>query len=264
MHRHPGLYRQCRDKRILSGTGSWEDSTGAVQQINSYPSYFDEDSQSNVAEDHTELYETLHMAGVIDWAIDLNGYEHLGLVRPADGLYASLHHRPAAIPADRHTHGDHLARPDHHAAVLRHSRLRCLRQNDDNPRAELLDQRGRSAPGDAVYDRHGQVHNQPSAEHHAQVFIWTLPPYYATFPVTTPTAITSRATDVPLASVPSASFFPAPVPVTIQPQPMYSVEHPDPPVTGGPLTVKPSTTKLSTTKTSTTKTGSSETSTSTL
>lgn len=27
-----------------------------------------------VKEDHTELYETLHMAGVIDWAIDLNGY----------------------------------------------------------------------------------------------------------------------------------------------------------------------------------------------
>lgn len=45
----PGYIANAEINAILSGTGSWEDSTGAVQQINSYPSYFDEDSQSNVA-----------------------------------------------------------------------------------------------------------------------------------------------------------------------------------------------------------------------
>jgi hypothetical protein len=69
-------------RAILGGTGSWQDSTGAVHQIDSYSSYFDQDSQSDIAvyessqwvgyindatkQDRTKLYKSLNMAGVMD------------------------------------------------------------------------------------------------------------------------------------------------------------------------------------------------------
>lgn len=298
----PGYIANAEINAILSGTGSWEDSTGAVQQINSYSSYFDEDSQSNVAvydstqwvgymndsvkQDRTELYETLHMAGVIDWAIDLNGY---GGDDISPGPGANIVYPPQSIwdssdPQTGCTPPCIIVLPpypltDTHTVTTWPALTTTLLSSDTAGGGVYVKTTTIPVPSFSIseVDLHpvtlyttetAKYTINPVQSITPRSFIWTLPPYYATFPVTTPTPITSRATDVPLASVPSASFFPTPVPVTIQPQPTYSVEHPDAPVTGGPLTIKPSTTnpsttKPSTTKTSTTRTGSSATSTST-
>ncbi|KAI8316648.1 Killer toxin subunits alpha/beta [Colletotrichum sp. SAR11_59] len=85
-----GYIANAEINSILAGTGTWMTSSGALQSIESYSSYFDEDSQSNIAvydstqwvahmdddlkADRKALYESLNFAGIIDWAIDLQGF----------------------------------------------------------------------------------------------------------------------------------------------------------------------------------------------
>ena len=67
-------------------------------------------------------------------------------------------------------------------------------------------------------------------------FIYTLPPNHATFPVTTPTPASSTDSNTPIVIVPPVTFQTTPVPVTIQSQPTYSVDYPDPPTPLPPVT----------------------------
>jgi chitinase len=105
-----GYISNAEIRAISGGTGSCQDSTGAVHQIDSYSSYFDEDSQSDVAvydgtqwigymnndtkQDRTKLYKSLNMAGVIDWAVDLNGYEGADI---SPGAAANIVYPPQSI-----------------------------------------------------------------------------------------------------------------------------------------------------------------------
>ncbi|KAL4898449.1 hypothetical protein BDV59DRAFT_197356 [Aspergillus ambiguus] len=285
-----GYIANAEINAILNGTGSWEDSTGAVHQITSYSSYFDVDSQSNVAVyestqwvgymddvvklDRTVLYESLHMAGVIDWAIDLNGYggddispgPGANLVYPPQSIWESSDPQTGCTPPCI------IVLPPYrltgtHTVTTWPALTTTLLSSDTAGGGVYVKTTTIPVPTFSI----SEVSLHPVTLYSTDTdkytinpvqsitptsFIWTLPPNYATFPVTTPTPMTSRATDVPLASVPSVSFFPTPVPVTIQPQPTYSVKHPKPPVTGGPLTVKPSTTKTSSSETSTSTSGS--------
>lgn len=73
----------------------------------------------------------------------------------------------------------------------------------------------------------------------AASFLWTLPPYHATFPVTTPIPMTPTDTEIPIPTIPpSVTFHTTPIPVTIQPQPTYSIDYPDPLIDPAPVTIK--------------------------
>ena len=85
-----GYIADAEINAILGGTGTWKTPSGALQPISSYSSDFDEDSHSNIAvyestqwvaymdknikADRKALYKGLNFAGIIDWAIDLQGY----------------------------------------------------------------------------------------------------------------------------------------------------------------------------------------------
>ncbi|KAJ9293520.1 CAZyme family GH18 [Paecilomyces variotii] len=284
-----GYIANAEINAILNGTGSWEDSTGAVHHINSYSSYLDTDSQSNIAvydstqwvgymddsvkQDRTKLYESLHMAGVIDWAIDLDGY---GVDDVSPGPGGNLVYPPQSIwdstdPQIGCTPPCIFVLPPYpltgtHTVTSWPPLTTTLLSSNKAVGSVYVKTTAIPVPAFSI----SEVSLQPVTLYSTDTdtytinpvqsitpasFIWTLPPDYATFPVTTPTPVTSRATTVSLTSVPSVSFFSTSVRVTIQPQPTYSVEYPKPPVTEGPLTVKASTTEPSTTKTSTTSSG---------
>ncbi|KAJ9318482.1 CAZyme family GH18 [Paecilomyces variotii] len=286
-----GYIANAEINAILNGTGSWEDSTGAVHHINSFSSYLDTDSQSNIAvydstqwvgymddsvkQDRSKLYESLHMAGVIDWAIDLDGY---GGDDVSPGPGGNLVYPPQSIwdspdPQIGCTPPCIIVLPPYpltvtHTVTSWPPLTTTLLSSDTAGGGVYVKTTTIPVPAFSISEASLQPVTLYSTDTDTYTinpvqsitpssFIWTLPPDYATFPVTTPTPMTSRDTTVPLTSVPSASFFSTPVPVTIQPQPTYSVEYPKPPVTGGPLTVKASTTEPSSTKTSTTSSGTS-------
>jgi chitinase len=85
-----GYIANAKINAILGGTGTWQTPSGALQPISCYSSYFDEDSNSNVAvydstqcvaymddavkADRKALYQGLNFAGIIDWATDLQGF----------------------------------------------------------------------------------------------------------------------------------------------------------------------------------------------
>jgi chitinase len=308
-----GYISNAEIRAIADGTGSWQDSTGAVHHVNSYSSYFDQDSQSDVVvyegtqwvgymnddtkQDRTELYKSLNMAGVIDWAVDLNGYEGAPI---SPGAAANIVYPPQSIWDS----SDPLAacKPPC-VVVLPPYPLTGAHTVTSWPALTTTLLSSNAADGH-VYVKTttipvpsfaiSEVNLQPLTLYATETdqytinpmqsimppsFLWTLPPNHATFPATKPTpaasipamstgngvpmttnsaVATSSDSEVPLAIIPLVTFFPTSVAVTIQPQPTFSVEYPKPPVPGGPLTLK----TTSTTNPSSTKTGTSPTSTS--
>ncbi|RDW81617.1 class V chitinase Chi100 [Aspergillus mulundensis] len=266
-----GYIANAEISAILAGTGAWRAASGALQRIGSYSSYFDTDSQSNVAvyestqwvgymddkvkADRKALYQGLRMGGVIDWAVDLNGF---GGDTIAAGPDANIVYPPPSIwkSTDRSTGCTPPC-----IVVLPPYPLGVTHTVTSWPAltTTLLS----SHVGGGVYVKTTTIpvpsftitdvslhpvtlQSTDTADYKVNPvqsitpasFVWTLPPNHATFPVTSPTPMTSTNPDIPLPIIPPVIFYPIPVPVIIQPQPTFSVAYPIPPIPLAPFPIK--------------------------
>ncbi|OBT95608.2 hypothetical protein VE01_05878 [Pseudogymnoascus verrucosus] len=247
--------------------------TAALQPITSYSTYFDTDSQSNVAvyestqwvgyidsdvkADQKALYKLLNIGGVVDWAIDLEGF---GGDTIASGPSTNIVYPPPSIwsSSDRWTGCNPpcivvfppypLSAP--HAVTSWPALTTTLLSSDVAGSGVYVKTTTIPVPTFTITDvslHPVTLQSTDTANYKVNPvqsitpvsFVWTVPPNHATFPVTSPTLATSTDTDVPLLIIPPVTFHPTPVPVTIQPQPTYSVIHPDPPIPAAPVTIKP-------------------------
>jgi chitinase len=265
-----GYIADAEINAILGGTGSWKTPDGSLQAISSYSSYFDTDSNSNIAVyDSTQwvgymddsvkasrktLYQGLNFAGIIDWAIDLQGFngDTIGpgaasnVVTVSPNMWASPN--PSAgckapcilvLPpyplGSTHT----VTWPTLTTTLLSSGAGGVYEITTTIPVPTFtmtdvsLQPMTLQATDTATYVFNPVQSITPSS------FVYTLPPNVATYPVTTPTPATSRDTDVALLIIPPVTFHTTPVPVTIQPQPTYSVTYPPPPNPMPPVTIKP-------------------------
>jgi chitinase len=269
-----GYIANAEINAILDGTGSWKTPSGALQPITSYSSYFDTDSHSNVAvyestqwvgymdndvkADRTALYKLLNMGGVVDWAIDLDGFggdSIAGSDPSADIVYP-----PPSIwdSTDRVTGCDPpcvVVFPPYpldapHTVTSWPALTTTLLSSAEGGGGVFVKTTTIPVPTFVISDvslHPVTLQSTDTATYKINPvqsitpasFVWTLPPNHATFPVASPTPMTSTDTDIPLATIPPVTFHPTPVPVTIQPQPTYSIDYPDPPIPVTPVTIKP-------------------------
>lgn len=267
-----GYIANAEIKAILDGTGKWKTPSGALQEITSSSSYFDSDSQSNVAvyestqwvgymdddvkADRKALYQLIHMGGVVDWAIDLNGF---GGDTIAAGPSANIVYPPPSIwdSTDRVTGCTPpciVVLPPYplsitHTVTSWPALTTTLLSSDVVGGGVYVKTTTIPVPTFTITDvslHPVTLQSTDTADYKinavqsitAASFVWTLPPNHATFPVATPTPMTPTDTNVPLPTFPPVIFHTTPVPVTIQPQPTYSVDYPDPPVPPAPVTIK--------------------------
>jgi chitinase len=269
-----GYIANAEINAILDGTGTWKDSTGALQRITSYESYFDEDSQSNIAvyedtqwvgymdddvkADRQVLYKELQMGGVVDWAIDLNGFggdtiaagPAASIVYPPPSIWDSANDRwtgctpPCVIVLPPYP----LSEP--HAVTSWPSLTTTLLSSDVAGGGVYVKTTTIPVPAFTIDDVSlhpvtlqltdtADYKINPVQSITPASFLWTLPPYHATFPVTSPTPMKPTDTNIPIPTIPpSVTFHTTPVPVTIQPQPTYSIDYPDPPIDPAPVTIR--------------------------
>jgi chitinase len=268
-----GYIANAEINAILKGNGNWRTPFGSLQHISSYSSYFDSDSQSNMAvydstqwvgymDDTTKaqrrsLYQSLNFAGIIDWAIDLEGFggdslssgASSNIVYPPPNIWTSSNPSagcqapciivfpPYPISATHTVNWPPLTTTllssagDGVHVVTTTIPVPAFTITDVSLQPLTLQQ-----TDTASYKINPVQSITPPS------FIYTLPPNHATFPVTTPTPASSTDSNTPIVIVPPVTFQTTPVPVTIQPQPTYSVDYPDPPTPLPPVTVKPQTT----------------------
>ncbi|KAK2028159.1 glycoside hydrolase [Colletotrichum zoysiae] len=273
-----GYIANAEINAILAGTGTWMTSSGALQSIKSYSSEFNEDSQSNIAiydstqwvayidddlkADRKALYESLNFAGVIDWAIDLQGF---GGDSIDYGSSSNIVYAPASIwDSDDPLVGCKppciVVLPPYplsatHTVTSWPALTTTLLSSGAGgvyvvtttipiPPFTMTDVSLQPLTLQSTDTAHYQINPVQSIT--PSSFVYTLPPNHATFPVSTPTPATSSDTNVPLVVIPPVTFFPTSVPVTIQPQPTYSIDYPDPTVPIPPIAVTPTPTSSST------------------
>jgi chitinase len=272
-----GYISNAEIKAILAGTGSWQTPSGALRHISSYSHYYDSSSLSDVAvydstqwvaymddktkTDRTALFKSLAFGGIVDWAIDLQGYgaDEIGfgsssnVVYPPPSIWTSPNPLAGCIPPCIVVWPPYPIRTTH--IVRTWPALTTT----------LLSSRPGGGPGGveivtttipvptftvtAVSFHPLTLQSTDTAEQYKvnpvqsvtpTSFIYTLPPNHATFPASTPTPTTSRDdTDIPIIILPFVTFRSTPVPITIQPQPTYSIKLPDPVVPIPPVTFKP-------------------------
>jgi chitinase len=265
-----GYISNAEINAILRGTGTWKTQSGALQPISSYSSYFDSDSQSNVAvydstqwvaymddsvkADRKALYGGLNFAGIVDWAIDLQGFngDTIGsgassnIVYPPPSLWTSPNPLVGCKPpcifvfppyplGVTHT----VNWPALTTTLLSSGAGGVYVKTTTIPVPAFtmtdvsLQPLTLKSTDTASYKINPVQSITPSS------FVYTLPPNHATFPVTTPTPGTSTSTNTPLIIIPPVTFPTTSFPVTIQPQPTFSVDYPDPPTPLPPVTVRP-------------------------
>lgn len=273
-----GYIANAEINAILAGTGTWMTSSGALQSIESYSSYFDEDSQSNIAvydstqwvahmdddlkSDRKALYESLNFAGIIDWAIDLQGFggdsidygSSSNIVYPPPSIWTSgdpvVGCEPPCIvvfpPYPLGATHTVTSWPALTTTLLSSGAggVYVVTTTIPVPSFTMTDVSLQPLTLQSTDTAHYQIN--PVQSIIPSSFVYTLPPNYATFPVISPTSATSSDTSVPLLIVPPVTFFPTSVPVTIQPQPTYSIDYPDPTVPIPPVAVMPTPTSSST------------------
>jgi chitinase len=256
---------------ILDGTGRRKMPDGSLQPITSYSSYFDEDSNSNIAvyestqwvgymedsvkADRKALFQGFNFAGIIDWAIDLQGFngDTIGpgaasnVVTVDPSIWTSSNPLIGCTPpcifvlppyplSSTHTVNWPILTTTLLSSgaggvyvVTTTIPVPAFTVTDISLQPLTLQE-----TDTATYKFNPVQSIAPSS------FVYTLPPNFATFPVTTPTPTTSTDTDIPLVIVPPVTFRTTPIPVTIQPQPTYSVDYPPPPNPIPVVTIKPS------------------------
>ncbi|KAI8277403.1 hypothetical protein K4K60_006981 [Colletotrichum sp. SAR11_57] len=255
-----GYIANAEINSILAGTGTWMTSSGALQSIESYSSYFDEDSQSNIAvydstqwvahmdddlkADRKALYESLNFAGIIDWAIDLQGFggdsidygSSSNIVYPPPSIWDSddplVGCEPPCIvvfpPYPLSATHTVTSWPALTTTLLSSGAggVYVVTTTISVPSFTMTDVSLQPLTLQSTDTAHYSINPVQSIT--PSSFVYTLPPNHATFPVTTPTPATSTDTDVPLVIIPPVTFYPTSFPVTIQPQPTYSIDYPDP------------------------------------
>ncbi|KAJ5020020.1 Killer toxin subunits alpha/beta [Colletotrichum sp. SAR 10_99] len=255
-----GYIANAEINSILAGTGTWMTSSGALQSIESYSSYFDEDSQSNIAvydstqwvahmdddlkADRKALYESLNFAGIIDWAIDLQGFggdsidygSSSNIVYPPPSIWDSDDPLVGCEPPCIVVFPPYPLSATHTVTSWPALTTTLLSSGAGGvyvvtttipvPSFTMTDVSLQPLTLQSTDTAHYSINPVQSIT--PSSFVYTLPPNHATFPVTTPTPATSSDTDVPLVIIPPVTFYPTSVPVTIQPQPTYSVDYPDP------------------------------------
>ena len=196
-----GYISNAEINAILGGTGTWRTQSGALQSISSYSSYFDNGSQSNVAvydstqwvaymddavkADRKVLYQGLDFAGIVDWAIDLQGFggDNIGsgassnIVYPPPSLWTSLNPLAGCKPPCIVVFPPYPLSATHTVswpALTNHSPIfwsrRRLRGNNDNPGPGLHHNRRQSSTLDITIYRHGKLQNQSCPEYHRIIF----------------------------------------------------------------------------------------------
>jgi chitinase len=265
-----GYISNAEINAILGGTGTWKTPSGALQPISSYSSYFDGDSQSNIAvydstqwvaymddsvkADRKALYQSLNFAGIVDWAIDLQGFggDNIGsgassnIVYPPPSLWTSPNPLAGCKPpcivvfppyplSATHT----VNWPALTTTLLSSGAGGVYVKTTTIPVPAFTMTDVSLQPLTLQSTDTANYKINPVQSITASSFVYTLPPNHATFPVTTPTPATSTDTDIALVIIPPVTFYTTSVPVTIQPQPTYSVDYPDPPVPLPPVTVRP-------------------------
>lgn len=269
-----GYIANAEINAILDGTGFWKTPSGALQPITSYSSYFDTDSHSNVAvyestqwvgymdntvkADRTALYKLLNMGGVVDWAIDLDGFggDSIGdsdpsadVVYPPPSIWDSSDRWTGCSPPCVIVFPPYpLSAP--HTVTSWPALTTTLLSSAEGGGGVFIKTTTIPVPSFIISDvslHPVTLQSTDTATYKINPvqsitptsFVWTLPPNHATFPVASPTPTTSTDTDIPLVIIPPVTFHPTPVPVTIQPQPTYSIDYPDPPIPVRPVTIKP-------------------------
>ncbi|KAK4197626.1 family 18 putative glycoside hydrolase [Triangularia verruculosa] len=271
-----GYIANAEINAILDGTGSWRTPSGALKPITSYSSYFDTDSHSNVAvyestqwvgymdnkvkADRTVLYKLFNMGGVVDWAIDLDGFGGDSDSIAGSDPAANIVYPPPSIwdSNDRWTGCDPpcvivfppypLSAP--HTVTSWPALTTTLLSSAEGGGGVFVKTTTIPVPTFVI----SEVSLHPVTLQSTETatykinpvqsitptsFVWTLPPNHATFPVSSPTPTTSTDTDIPLVIIHPVTFHPTPVPVTIQPQPTYKIDYPEPPIPARPVTIKP-------------------------
>ncbi|KAK1855211.1 class V chitinase chi100 [Colletotrichum chrysophilum] len=273
-----GYIANAEINSILAGTGTWMTSSGALQSIESYSSYFDEDSQSNIAvydstqwvahmdddlkADRKALYESLNFAGIIDWAIDLQGFggdsidygSSSNIVYPPPSIWDSDDPLVGCEPPCIVVFPPYPLSATHTVTSWPALTTTLLSSGAGGvyvvtttipvPSFTMTDVSLQPLTLQSTDTAHYSINPVQSIT--PSSFVYTLPPNHATFPVTTPTPATSSDTDVPLVIIPPVTFYPTSFPVTIQPQPTYSIDYPDPTVPIPPVAVTPTPTSSST------------------
>ena len=266
-----GYIANAEINAILEGTGTWKTPSGALQPISSYSSYFDGDSQSNIAvydstqwvaymdetlkADRKALYQSLNFAGIVDWAIDLLGFgadsidfgASSNIVYPPPSIWASPNPLVGCEPPCIVVFPPYPLSATHTVTTWPALTTTLLSSAAGGvyvvtttipvPTFTMTDVSLHPLTLQSTETARYKINPVQSVT--PSSFVYTLPPNHATFPVTTPTPATSTDTDIPLAIIPPVTFHTTPVPVTIQPQPTYSVDYPDPPVPLPPVTVTP-------------------------
>jgi chitinase len=265
-----GYIANAEINAILGGTGTWKTPSGALQPISSYSSIFDEDSHSNIAvydnmqwvaymdntvkADRKALYQGLNFAGIIDWAIDLQGFgaDLIGpgaasnIVYPPSSIWSSPNPQAACKPpcivvfppyplSSTHV----VSWPALTTTLLSSGAggVYVVTTTIPVPAFTISDVSLHPLTLQATHSADYKINPVQSIK--PSSFLYTLPPNHAAFPVTTPTTASSTDTGIPLLIIPPVTFKTTPVPITIQPHPTHSVDYPDPVLPLPPVTVKP-------------------------
>lgn len=268
-----GYIANAEIKAILAGKGKWKTPSGALQSISSFSSYLDEDSHSNIAvydsvqwvaymddkvkADRTLLYKGLNFAGIVDRAIDLEGFGGNGdnidsgassnIVYPPPSIWGSPDPVVGCEPPCIVVYPPYPLGTTHTVTTWPALTTTLLSSEAGGARVVTTTIPVPTSTMTAVSLHPLTLKPTDTADYKINPvqsitpssFVYTLPPDHATFPVTSPTPASSTDDDDILAIIPLVTFQKTPTPITIQPQPTYSVSYPKPPIPLPPVIVKP-------------------------
>lgn len=264
----PSYLAEAEILSILAGTGQVLDPSGALDPITSYTSYLDVDSVSNIAVYNdvqwvsymdfaqkflrAAFYQSLTMGGTTDWAIDLRG--SIGttvsagasgdIVYPPPSIWSSANptvgcDSPPCIlvlpPYPLNSAYTVTNWPALTTTLLSSASNGVQVVTTTIPVPSFTISNVNFHPVTLRSQDNGVYTINPVQSITPTAFVYTLPPFYATFPVTSPTSSSSSSSS----TLPPVVFFPTPVAVTLQPQPTFSVSYPPPSTPVPAVTVSP-------------------------